>query len=91
MRAPIILAVCAAIGAVSLATAAAADPYYYRNSDGSWTNSEYNDGNCHIYYSHNAYDGETHVNRYGDCANVAVGPNGEAYQVATPAVVIQQY
>lgn len=83
------IGVCALVGAY--ATPAAA--YYYRNTDGSWTNSEYSDGGCRIYYSHNAYDGETHVNRYGNCSNVAIGPDGRAMQVvpAPGAVVVPQY
>ena len=67
-----------ALGALSLASAANAAPFYHRYTDGSWTNAEYNDGICHYSYSHNAYDGETHVNRYGDCSQIAIGPNGEA-------------
>jgi hypothetical protein len=57
--------ICALAGAVSYSAMANA-AYYNRYSDGSWTNAEYNDGNCHYYYSHNGYDGETHVNRYTD-------------------------
>jgi hypothetical protein len=80
----------AAIGAcalaVAFATAANADPYYHRNTGGGWTNTEYNDGSCHIYYSHNAYDGETHVNRRGNCANVTLGAYGEVIPIAPPTV-----
>jgi hypothetical protein len=77
-----------AFGAAALPAAASAEPYYHRYTSGSWTNSEYNDGRCHFYYSHNSYDGETHVNRYGDCSGIALGPNGEAIPVvaAVPAV-----
>jgi hypothetical protein len=75
--------------AVLYAPLASADPYFYRENSGTWTNAEYNDGNCHYYYEHNAYDGETHVNRYGDCASVAVGPNGEAMPIVqTPTVLV---
>jgi len=66
------------LSAVSLASAAYAAPYYHRYTDGSWTNAEFNDGTCHFYYSHNAYDNQTHINRYGDCSQIAIGPNGEA-------------
>jgi len=66
-----------ALGAASL-SAASAEPYYHRYTDGSWTNAEYSDGTCHYYFSHNSYDDETHVNRYGDCSQIAIGPNGEA-------------
>jgi hypothetical protein len=75
-------------GVAALPAAASAEPYFHRYTDGSWTNSEYNDGRCHFYYSHNSYDNETHVNRYGDCSRIALGPNGEAIPVVTavPAV-----
>lgn len=73
--------ICALVGAISLPLAASADPYYHRYTNGSWTNAEYNDGSCHFYFSHNAYDNETHVNRYGDCSGIALGPNGEAIPI----------
>jgi hypothetical protein len=78
------IGLCALTGVVS---AANADPYYHRYSDGSWTNAEYNDGSCHFYYSHNAYDNETHVNRYGDCSQIAIGPNGEAVSLMAPVAI----
>jgi hypothetical protein len=75
-----------ALGAASL-SAASAEPYYHRYTDGSWTNAEYSDGICHYYFSHNSYDDETHVNRYGDCSQIAIGPNGEAVPLmAVPAM-----
>jgi hypothetical protein len=82
------IGLCALTGMVS---AANADPYYHRRSDGSWTNAEYNDGSCHFYYSHNAYDNETHVNRYGDCSQIAIGPNGEAVPLMAAPVAIAPY
>ena len=82
------IGLCALTGVVS---AANADPYYHRYSDGSWTNAEYNDGSCHFYYSHNAYDNETHVNRYGDCSQIAIGPNGEAVTLMAAPVAIAPY
>jgi hypothetical protein len=79
----------ALIGALSLSSPAAADwqnPYFYRNVSGSWTNVEYNDGVCHYYYSHNAYDNQTTLNKYGDCSQIAIGPDGVAIRVyAVPA------
>ena len=51
-------------------------PYVYRETSGTWTNVEFDDGVCHIYYSHNTYDNNTKVNRSGDCSNVAIGPDG---------------
>lgn len=71
-------------GVASFSAAASADPYFNRYTDGSWTNAEYSDGICHYYYSHNSYDGETHVNRYGDCSGIAIGPNGEAVVMPPP-------
>jgi hypothetical protein len=83
------LTACVLTGA-ALCSTAMASPYYYRNTNGSWTNAEYNDGACHISYSRNAYDQETRVNRWGDCSQVAVGPNGEIGPTATSPVVIQR-
>ncbi|HEX5212920.1 MAG TPA: hypothetical protein VFW22_14440 [Pseudolabrys sp.] len=80
-----------ALGALSLASAANAAPFYHRYTDGSWTNAEYNDGICHYSYSHNAYDGETHVNRYGDCSQIAIGPNGEAMRMNAMPVAPPPY
>ncbi len=78
--------------AVVVSASASAAPYVHRYTDGSWTNAEYNDGRCHFYYSHNAYDGETHVNRYGDCSGIAIGPNGEAMALMpAPAVEVAPY
>jgi hypothetical protein len=78
-------------GVVSYSAAASAEPYFNHYTDGSWTNAEYSDGTCHYYYSHNAYDQETHVNRYGDCSQIAIGPNGEAVPVMPATVVVPQY
>ncbi len=81
---------CAVTGALMAAPATAADwhsPHIYRETNGSWTNVEYDDGICHYKYSHNAEDAETHLNRWGDCSRVAIGPNGEA-MAAAPAVVV---
>jgi hypothetical protein len=90
------IGLCALTGVVSAANADPyyhrySDPYYHRYSDGSWTNAEYNDGSCHFDYSHNAYDNETHVNRYGDCSQIAIGPNGEAVPLMAAPVAIAPY
>ena len=69
--------------AASMSTTASAETYYHRYNDGSWTNAEYNDGTCHFYYSHNSWDNETKVNRYGDCSHIAIGPDGRAVPVVT--------
>jgi hypothetical protein len=69
-----------ALGGVALMPSPAAanwhSPNIYRTTSGSWTDIEYDDGICHYKYAHNAYDGETHVNRWGDCSRVAIGPSG---------------
>ena len=73
---------CALAGAIA-SSAAMADwhsPYIYRETSGSWTNVTYDDGICRYYYSHNAYDGQTNLNKYGDCSRVAIGQDG----LATP-------
>jgi hypothetical protein len=79
---------CALAAVAIYATSASADPCFYRDTSGTWTDVEYNDGNCHYYYEHNAYDGETHVNRYGNCASIAIGPNGEAMPIVQAAPVV---
>ena len=80
-----------ALGALSLSSVASADPYYHRYTDGSWTNAEYSDGTCHYYFSHNSYNDETHINRYGDCSQIAIGPNGEAVQMMAMPVAPPPY
>ncbi|HET7850971.1 MAG TPA: hypothetical protein VFL51_18135 [Pseudolabrys sp.] len=81
--------------AVTISSAASCadwnNPYFHRETNGSWTNVEYNDGTCHYYYSHNAYDQDTHVNRYGDCSAVSIGPNGTAMRIVTPAYAAPVY
>jgi hypothetical protein len=76
---------CALAGAISASTAAMADwhsPYFYRETNGSWTNVTYDDGICRYYFSHNSYDGQTNLNKYGDCSRIAIGPDGAAVPVA---------
>jgi hypothetical protein len=83
---------CAALGGAALcAPTASAEPYVYRQTSGSWTNVEYNDGACHYYFAHNAYDQETHLNRWGDCSRIAIGPNGEAMQIVPAPVMMAPY
>jgi len=87
----------ALIGTSVLASAAlysplaAADPYYYRENSGTWTNVEYNDGACHYRFSHNAYDQETHLNRWGDCSRIAIGAGGEPVQLMPAPVFVPRY
>lgn len=73
----------ALVSAMLISAAAAAEwhsPYVYRETSGTWTNVQYDDGVCHYYYSYNAYDQNTKIDRWGDCSHVAIGPGG----VATP-------
>src|SRR5262249_61085846 len=95
MRAKLTLTVlgCALAGAISASTAAMADwhsPYFYRETNGSWTNVTYDDGICRYYFSHNSYDGQTNLNKYGDFSRIAIGPDGAAVPVSmyrAPGVV----
>ena len=78
------------VNATLVSVSPAADwnnPYFYRETSGSWTNVEYNDGVCHYYYSYNAYDQNMKLNRYGDCSHVAIGPDGVAARIYTAPVV----
>ena len=71
-------------GVISAASPATADwhsPYIYRETSGSWTNVQYDDGVCHYYYSHNTYDNYTSLNKSGDCSRVAIDPDGIAHPI----------
>ncbi|HZP69842.1 MAG TPA: hypothetical protein VFB29_07845 [Pseudolabrys sp.] len=79
---------CALAGAIASSVPAAADwhnPYVYRETSGSWTNVTYDDGVCRYYYSHNSYDNQMKLNKYGDCSRIVIGPDG----MARPVYVIQ--
>jgi opacity protein-like surface antigen len=83
MRLNFALLGCSLAGAIA-ASSAAADwhsPYFYRETSGTWTNVTYDDGVCHYYYSHNAYNNQTNFNKYGDCSRVAIGPDGSPQPV----------
>jgi hypothetical protein len=86
------LTACALVGGAMLfASAAMADwhsPYYHRETHDSWTNAEYNDDVCHYSYSRDAEDGETHVNRWGDCSHIAIAPDGAAVPIVAPAYAV---
>ena len=76
-----------ALAGTIAASSAVADwnsPYVYRETNGSWTNITYDDGVCRYYYSHNAYDNRTNMNRSGDCSRLVIGPDG----VPTPIVAV---
>lgn len=84
MRPYLMLSGCVLAGAMLLATPAMADwhsPYVYRETNGSWTNVQYDDGVCHYYYSHNTYDQNTKLDRWGDCSHIVIGPDGVARQI----------
>jgi hypothetical protein len=75
---------CALASVIASSVPAAADwhnPYFYRETNGSWTNVTYDDGICRYYYSHNSYDNQTKLNKYGDCSRIAIGPDGMARPV----------
>ena len=70
---------CALAAALSASSSALADPHspnFSRYTDGTWTNINYDDGVCKYYFSHNSYDGQTNLNKYGDCSRVAIAPDG---------------
>ncbi|HET9717686.1 MAG TPA: hypothetical protein VFP60_16020 [Pseudolabrys sp.] len=82
---------CALATALLTSSASAADPqnpYIHRETSGSWTNVEFNDGICHYYYSFNAYDQNTKLNRYGDCSHIVIGPNGQPMRRIAEAPVV---
>jgi hypothetical protein len=90
MRRYFALSVGSVLAGVMLVSAAAADTYFRRDHNGTWTNVEYNDGVCKYYYSHNSYDQDLKINRYGDCSRVAIGPDGNPAPVITGPVIVRQ-
>ncbi len=72
-------------------SAAANAEYFNRYTSGSWTNAQYNDGVCQYYYSLNTQTGEQHINRYGNCSQVGIGPDGRPVAVIpAPQVMVQR-
>lgn len=83
---------CTLAGAASVpAMADWHSPYIHRETSGSWTNVQYDDGVCRFYYSHNTYDNNTNVNRWGDCSHVAIGPDGMPVYATPVQPVIRRY
>ena len=85
MRLKFTLAMLCAVAAALSASAAMADwhsPYIHRESDGSWVNVHYDDGVCSYYFSHNSYDNQTNLNKYGDCSRIMIAPDGMAQPIA---------
>ncbi len=74
------------IAALAIGWSAAANAEYFnRYTDGNWTNAEYDGGGCHYFYSVNNATGESHVNRDGNCAHIAIGPDGRPLPVVPMA------
>ena len=76
---------CVLAGTLAASSAAMADwhnPYIYRETSGTWTNVHYDDGVCNYYFSHNSYDNQTNLNKYGDCSRVAIGRDGAPMPIA---------
>ena len=88
MRVPVKLALGIAALAIGFSAAANAE-YFNRYTDGNWTNAEYDGGGCHYNYSINNATGESHVDRDGNCANVAIGPDGRPLPVVPMAQVVR--
>ncbi|HMF26260.1 MAG TPA: hypothetical protein VKG24_29635 [Pseudolabrys sp.] len=80
---------CALAATISASSSAMADwhtPNFYRQTNGTWTNIHYDDGICSYYYSHNSYDNQTNLNKYGDCSGIAIGPDGSPMPIAVAPV-----
>ena len=76
MRLSLTLPLFAFAAALALPPPASADwhkPYVYREGGSNWNTVQYDDGICRYYYSHNAYDDRTSLNKSGDCSHLAIG------------------
>ena len=69
-------------------SAAANAEYFNRYTFGTWMNAAYNDGVCQYYYSFITQTGETHLNRYGNCSQVMIAPDGRPFPVPTAQVIV---
>lgn len=81
-----------ALGVCALAagwSAAANAEYFNRYQSGDWTNAEYDGGGCHYFYSVNNSTGESHVNRYGNCSRIVIGPDGRPMPVMPMAQIVR--
>jgi hypothetical protein len=79
----------AGISALVIGWSAAANAEYFnRYTFGTWTNAAYNDGVCQYYYSFNTQTGETHLNRYGNCSQVMIAPDGRPMPVPTARLIV---
>ncbi len=70
-------------------SAAANAEYFNQYTFGGWTNTQYDDGVCRYYLSFNTQTGETHLNRYGNCSQVMIGPDGRPMRVAPTARLVR--
>jgi hypothetical protein len=89
MRRYFVLSLGSVLAGAMLVSAAAADSYFRRWQNGSWTNVEYKDGVCYYFYSYNSYDQNMRINRNGDCSHVAIGPDGNPTPVFAGPVVVR--
>ena len=81
-----------ALGICALAagwSAAANAEYFNRYQSGDWTNAEYDGGGCHYFFSVNRQSGESHVNRYGNCSRIVIGPGGQPMPAMPMAQVVE--
>ena len=81
-----------ALGICALAvgwSASANAEYFNRYQSGDWTNAEYDGGGCHYFFSVNRQSGESHVNRYGNCSRIVIGPGGQPMPAMPMAQVIE--
>ncbi|HXD43685.1 MAG TPA: hypothetical protein VN655_01010 [Pseudolabrys sp.] len=84
MSVKLALGVAAAVGFSATANA----EYFNRYTAGNWTNAEYDGGGCHYFYSVNNATGESHVNRDGNCAHIAIGRDGRPLPVVPMAQAV---
>ena len=81
-----------ALGICALAvgwSASANAEYFNRYPSGDWTNAEYDGGGCHYFFSVNRQSGESHVNRYGNCSRIVIGPGGQPMPAMPMAQVVE--
>ena len=81
-----------ALGICALAvgwSASANAEYFNRYQSGDWTNAEYDGGGCHYFFSVNRQSGESHVNRYGNCSRIVIGPGGQPMPAMPMAQVVE--
>jgi hypothetical protein len=88
-----VMAGCALAGVTFFSSAAVAQwhtPSIYHEAHDGWTNVSYDDGVCRYKFTRNAYDQQTHVDRWGDCSHIVIGADGSAIpvQAMAPAIYV---